>query len=80
MITTSPGCIGCTSSTGSTPQTSPIWFLWDGSTFLVYSLESARVANIGEHGRVSLNLDGNGVGGDLSSPSGSAGDEGDEEG
>lgn len=48
-----------------TPQTSPIWFLWDGDEALVYSLESARVRNIERNPRVSLNLDGNGLGGDI---------------
>lgn len=48
-----------------TPQTSPIWFLWNGDEFLLYSLESARVRNIGSNPRVSLNLDGNGRGGDI---------------
>ncbi len=47
----------------SMPQTSPVWFFWDGSEFLVYSLESSRVANIEHHPRVSLNLDGDGRGG-----------------
>ena len=48
-----------------TPQTSPIWFLWDGEEFLIYSLDSARVRNLGSESRVSLNLDGNGMGGDI---------------
>ena len=48
-----------------TPQTSPIWFWWDGEEFLIYSLESARARNIEHQGRVSLNLDGNGMGGDI---------------
>ncbi len=48
-----------------TPQTSPVWFVWDGEGILIYSLESARVRNLAEHGRVSLNLDGNGMGGDI---------------
>lgn len=48
-----------------TPQTSPIWFLWHGEQFLLYSLESARVRNIEGNSRVSLNLDGNGRGGDI---------------
>ncbi|MCJ7782275.1 MAG: TIGR03667 family PPOX class F420-dependent oxidoreductase, partial [Acidimicrobiia bacterium] len=48
-----------------TPQTSPIWFLWDGDEFLLYSLESARVRNLTSKARVSLNLDGNGMGGDI---------------
>lgn len=47
------------------PQTSPVWFLWDESSFLVYSRRSARVTNIQAHPQVSLNLDGNGKGGDI---------------
>lgn len=46
-----------------TPQTSPVWFLWEGAEFLVYSLESARVRNVTARPRVSLNLDGDGQGG-----------------
>ena len=48
-----------------TPQVSPIWFLWDGDEILVYSLESPRARNVAKHPRVSLNLDGNGLGGDI---------------
>ena len=47
------------------PQTSPVWFLWEGDEFLVYSLDSPRVRNIDRHRQVSLNLDGNGLGGDI---------------
>jgi len=43
----------------------PIWFLWVPDSILVYSLESARARNIAKHPRVSLNLDGNGLGGDI---------------
>ena len=52
------------SSTG-TPQTSPIWFLWNGEDILIYSLESARTRNIRSNPRVSFNFDGNGSGGDI---------------
>ena len=48
-----------------TPQVSPIWFLWHGDEILVYSLDSLRARNIASHPRVSLNLDGNGLGGDI---------------
>ena len=48
-----------------TPQTSPIWFLWDGAEILIYSLESPRARNVSMHDRVSLHLDGNGLGGDI---------------
>ena len=47
------------------PQTSPVWFLWDGDEFLVYSLDSPRPTNVAQHPEVSLNLDGNGLGGDI---------------
>lgn len=55
-----------------TPQSSPVWFLWDGGTFLVYSLESKRVGNLARHPRVGLHLDGNGLGGDIVVVEGSA--------
>lgn len=48
-----------------TPQTSPVWFLWEEGTLLIYSLESPRVRNLAHHPKVSLNLDGNGLGGDI---------------
>ena len=47
-----------------TPQTSPVWFLFDGETILVYSLAGTpRTANIGANRRVSFHLDGDGLGG-----------------
>jgi PPOX class probable F420-dependent enzyme len=48
-----------------TPQTSPIWFHWDSDSILIYSLNSARARNVADRPRVSLNLDGNGMGGDI---------------
>jgi PPOX class probable F420-dependent enzyme len=54
-----------TVATDGTPQVSPIWFLWDGEEFLIYSLDSARIRNLSGEARVSLNLDGNGAGGDI---------------
>ena len=48
-----------------TPQTSPIWFLWDEDSILIYSLESARARNVAGRPRVSMHLDGNGMGGDI---------------
>ena len=48
-----------------TPQTSPIWFLWTQDSILIYSIESSRVRNLADHPRVSLNLDGNGMGGGI---------------
>lgn len=50
-----------------TPQPNPVWFLWeDGDSILVYSRsDAARLANIRRQPRVSLNLDGDGQGGDI---------------
>src|SRR5262245_2282280 len=40
-----------------TPQPNPVWFLWDGDTILVYSMNNAaRERNIERNPRVSLNL------------------------
>jgi PPOX class probable F420-dependent enzyme len=39
------------------PQSSPIWFLWDGGEILVYSHRAARRnADVAERPRVSFNL------------------------
>lgn len=48
------------------PQTSPVWYWWDGEEILVYSLaDTARTHNLEANPKVSLNLDGNGRGGDI---------------
>lgn len=48
------------------PQPRPIWFLWDGETFLIYSRANAyKIRHIEAHPQVSLNLDGDGLGGDI---------------
>lgn len=55
------------------PQTSPVWFWWDGQTVLIFSMpRSPKVANIRANPQVSLNLDGNGQGGDIVSIEGTA--------
>lgn len=50
-----------------TPQPIPVWFLWDGGeSVLIYSKpDTAKLRAIGNHPRVSLNLDGDGNGGDI---------------
>ena len=50
-----------------TPQPIPVWFLWDGdSSILLYSRpDKPKLRNIEANPRVSLNLDGNGRGGDI---------------
>src|SRR5437667_11024543 len=55
------------------PQTSPVWFLWDGERFLIYSRPTSRkVPNIRGNPRVSLNLDGDAEGGDIITIEGTA--------
>jgi PPOX class probable F420-dependent enzyme len=56
-----------------TPQTSPVWFLWDGATFLVYSMPSSpKVSNIVAHAGVAMNLDSDGAGGGIVTLEGTA--------
>src|SRR4029450_13438017 len=55
------------------PQSSPVWFLWDGRTTLIHSLPgSQKVPNIRRNPRVSLHLNDDGAGGDVVSIEGTA--------
>ena len=48
------------------PQPRPVWFLWDGESFLIYSQpETGKVRHIKRNPQVALNFDGNGQGGDI---------------
>lgn len=48
------------------PQPRPVWFLWDGETFLVFSQPQAyKVAHIQNQGQVALNLNSTFTGGDV---------------
>ncbi|HUZ50967.1 MAG TPA: TIGR03667 family PPOX class F420-dependent oxidoreductase [Streptosporangiaceae bacterium] len=48
------------------PQSSPVWFLWDGTEFLSYgSKDGQKTRNIAANPRVDLHLDGNGQGGGI---------------
>lgn len=48
------------------PQPVPVWFLWDGGTFLVYSMpDQQKLRNIRNNPRVALNLNSNPHGGDV---------------
>jgi PPOX class probable F420-dependent enzyme len=50
----------------STPQPSPVWFLWDGTTMLMYSRpDTPKLRNIAAQPRVALNFDSDGQGGDI---------------
>jgi PPOX class probable F420-dependent enzyme len=49
-----------------TPQPSPVWFVFDGRSVLMYSLNTARrLSHIRRDPRVSLHLDGDRQGGDV---------------
>jgi len=48
------------------PQPRPVWFLWDGESFLIYSRpNTAKLHHILHNPNVALNLDGDGMGGDI---------------
>ena len=49
-----------------TPQPRPVWFLWEGETFLIYSQpDTAKVRHIRRNPQVALHFDGNERGGDI---------------
>lgn len=49
-----------------TPQASPVWFVWDGETFLIYSQPHApKVHNIARSPKVALHLHGDVYGNDI---------------
>ncbi len=48
------------------PQPSPVWFHWDGTSFMIYSRpDKQKLRNIASNPNVALHLDGNGRGGDI---------------
>lgn len=49
-----------TVNSDGTPEPSPVWFYWDGASFLIYSrAKTPRERNIRRNGRVSLHFDSN---------------------
>lgn len=57
-----------TTSDNGTPQPNPVWFLWEPETesVLVYNANDAkRLEHVAVRPRVSLNLDGDGQGGNI---------------
>jgi len=45
------------------PQSSPVWFLWDGETLLVFSQPDAqKVRNLASNPRVAVHLESEGTG------------------
>ena len=54
-------------------QSSPVWFLWDGRTFLLYSQPGAqKVRNLAGNAKVSLHLSDDGAGEDIVTVEGAA--------
>ena len=55
------------------PQSSPVWFLWDGETFLVFSQPSAqKLRNLAANPRVAVHLESDGTGEDVLTVDGTA--------
>ncbi len=48
------------------PQPTPVWFYWDGNTFLIFSQPKAKkLANIRQNPKVALNFNSDTDGGDV---------------
>ncbi|MCP4198228.1 MAG: TIGR03667 family PPOX class F420-dependent oxidoreductase [Proteobacteria bacterium] len=55
-----------TVSREGTPQPRPVWFLWNGVSFLIFSRpNTAKLRHIQHNPSVALNLDGDRFGGDI---------------
>jgi PPOX class probable F420-dependent enzyme len=54
-----------TVTTAGQPQAAPVWYVWDGAEFRVWSLDGFRVANLETNSQVSLHLNDNGRGDDV---------------
>jgi PPOX class probable F420-dependent enzyme len=49
-----------------TPEPSPVWFHWDGSTFLIYSMPGkVKLKDIATNPKVALNFNGDADGGNI---------------
>jgi PPOX class probable F420-dependent enzyme len=55
-----------TTGSDGAPQPRPVWFIWDGAAFIIYSKpDAAKVRHIRTNPQVALNLDSDGDGGDI---------------
>src|SRR3984893_17194180 len=55
------------------PHTVPVWFLWDGETFLIFSLPGTlKIRNLQRNPHITLALDGTKKGGDVVTVEGEA--------
>lgn len=51
---------------GQTPQPRPVWFLWDGEAFLIFSEpDTHKLQHIASNPKVALNFNGDEFGGDI---------------
>lgn len=55
-----------TVSKDGTPHPRPVWFLWNGESFLIFSqLEGHKVRHLEDNSKVALHLNGDQQGGDI---------------
>ena len=55
------------------PHTVPVWFLWDGETFLIFSQPgNLKIRNLQRNSHITLALDGTNQGGDVVTVEGEA--------
>ena len=55
-----------TVSPNGTPHPMPVWFWWDGVSFLIYSKpDTFKLDHIKVNPNIALNFDGDGLGGDI---------------
>ena len=47
------------------PSVVPVWFLWDGASFLIYSVPGVKVRNVEGNPNVELHLNSTSDGGDV---------------
>ena len=61
-----------TASKDARPQGVPVWFVWDGKSFLIYSQDGIKVRHVKENPFVELHLNSDPAGDDLVRVSGIA--------
>jgi PPOX class probable F420-dependent enzyme len=61
-----------TASRDGHPQAVPVWFLWDGSSFLIYAQPGIKVRHVQENPLVELHLNSDEAGNDVVRVSGQA--------
>ena len=61
-----------TSGADTHPQAVPVWFYWDGRSFLIYAVPGIKVRHVRENPHVEVHLNSDEVGGDVVRASGYA--------